>query len=266
MKDLRVRCEAVVFVGLVVLLLASAASVQQLVPVGEPFQVNTTIAGDQRFSQASLTKSGFLVVWDSGDDPASVLGQFFDDLGNPIGAEIPISQNNGVDQRHPAVDEVPGAGFLVAWENRGTSWSIDGRIVGPDGTLQGDGFTISEPTSYRQEYQKPEVAGNPNGGFVVVWSGYERVMGRALTSDGQPAGDAFQVAFSGSYNYGPDIWIGGFDHHDRFVIAHGFDDDGAYYGLGVTRVTASGGVLQQRFWEAGTPRSALRFDLTGGLL
>jgi hypothetical protein len=249
-----------------VLLLASVAYVQQLVPVGEQFQVNTTIEGHQRSPEVAQTESGFLVVWESGDAPSSVRGQLFDDLGNPVGEEIPISPSGGFDQRQPSVGDVPGAGFLVAWGNQSTPWAIDGRMIGFDGTPQGDLFTVSEQTPYPREYRRPRVAGNPNGGFVVVWSGYERVMGRALTSDGQPSGDAFQVAYSGSYNCTSDAFMGGFDDHGRFVVAWGYDDDGGEYGVGVTRMTASGEVLQQGFWEAGSSPVATAVRPDGGFV
>ncbi|HSS75932.1 MAG TPA: hypothetical protein VLV54_04225 [Thermoanaerobaculia bacterium] len=91
-------------------------------PRGGEFLVNSTVDGLQRRPAVTAVKSGgWFVVWQGEGATAKdahVFGQFLGGGGSFIGPEFRISQGVGPTQISPAVAEVAGGNFVVAW----TDW------------------------------------------------------------------------------------------------------------------------------------------------
>lgn len=91
-------------------------------PRGGEFLVNSTTTGLQRRPAVTSVKSGgWLVVWQGQGATAKdahIYGQFLGGGGSFVGPEFRISQGFGPTQIAPAVAEVAGGNFVVAW----TDW------------------------------------------------------------------------------------------------------------------------------------------------
>ena len=91
-------------------------------PRGGEFLVNSTTTGLQRRPAVTSVKSGgWLVVWQgqgATSKDAHIYGQFLGGGGSFVGPEIRISQGFGPTQISPAVAEISGGNFVIAW----TDW------------------------------------------------------------------------------------------------------------------------------------------------
>ncbi|MFY9822309.1 MAG: hypothetical protein WAM82_13080 [Thermoanaerobaculia bacterium] len=91
-------------------------------PRGGEFLVNSTVNGLQRRPAVTAVKpDGWLVVWQgqgATTKDAHIYGQFLGGRGSFVGPELRISQGVGPTQVSPAVAELTGGHFVVAW----TDW------------------------------------------------------------------------------------------------------------------------------------------------
>ena len=153
-------------------------------PLGSEFAVSQG-SGDLR-SQPSITAladGGFVVVWDASSDGDGIHARRFDSDGNPMGGEIKVDTESGL-QWHAAVTALPDGGFTVAWNSDD---STDARIFDQFGFPVGDQFQIGATDS--QGY--PEVATLSNGNLVVSWLANGETTSRLLDSSGNPVGAQF---------------------------------------------------------------------------
>jgi len=195
-------------------------------PLGPPFQVNTTILGDQTMPDvASATDGRFVVTWESesssGSDASGTSVQLrrFDADGLPIGSDEQVNTYANSDQRNPRV-ACPGDGsFVFVWDSEGSggnddsSLSIQGRIFGADGTPLGTDFQVNSYIDSTQD--EPAVAAMADGSFEVVWSSdgspgdddsYRSVQGQAFDASGGMVGSQLQVNTTTYYSqWAPDI-------------------------------------------------------------
>jgi hypothetical protein len=182
-------------------------------PVGNQFQVNTlTTDFQQRPGVASTSDGRFVVVWDSdvssGSDTSnrSVQARLYDSSGAPLGPEFQVNTYTTLSQGRPAVAEVGPEGFVVAWESFGSfgtdtnGYSIQARRFDADGNPLGDQFQVNTYTTGFQSH--PTLAGDPLGGFVVIWqsdgssgsdSSGSSVQAQRFDPSGAPIGGEIQV-------------------------------------------------------------------------
>jgi hypothetical protein len=88
-------------------------------PVGQAFQVNTSVNSDESNPRvAALTTGGFVVAWGSQHD---VFGQVFSKTGQRIGGEFLVNSLSTTNHQPavPAVAALIGGGFVITW----TSWN-----------------------------------------------------------------------------------------------------------------------------------------------
>jgi uncharacterized repeat protein (TIGR02543 family) len=104
----------------------------------------------------------YLVVWDLRWGSGGIIGQLINAEGTLLATPFTISQYGW----NPSVafDNV-NQRYLVAW----TPWITDGQFVNPDGTHQGDKFTISDDGYYNTN-DPPAIAINPQCGNFLVGS------------------------------------------------------------------------------------------------
>ena len=174
-------------------------------PMGDVFQVNSSAAGRVGPPELSANSDGdFLVAWTSQEAgesrPKDILMRRFDSLGNPVGVEMLVINE---DATQP-LDIAAGAGnstgeTIVTWVQT-ESYDIRARRFDSDGTAIGESFQINSYTTGRQSY--PSVAAQDDGGFVVVWhsessggsdTDEQSVQMRRLDSAGQVLGIDQQV-------------------------------------------------------------------------
>ncbi len=173
-------------------------------PVGEPFRVNATTAGEQRRpAVALLAGGGFVVVWDT--NTSTLAARRFAADGTPVDpADLPITAVAG-DDFDPDVVGLPDGGFVVAWQFTAPP-SSDGillRRFGPTGAAAG-----AESSPYLGADQavqaNPALAATPGGALAVVWeelsltSGNSTVRLTSYDAAGAAQSQALAVADSAS--------------------------------------------------------------------
>ena len=182
-------------------------------PLGSQFQVNTYISSNQTDPAIASDPSGnFVVVWTSSGSPGndnnltSIQGQRFAANGLPLGNQFQVNTFLASTQQRASVACDAVGNFVVAWESNGSngtdhsSTSILAQRHAADGTPLGDEFQVNTYTASDQ--QRPSIAVDAAGNFVVVWTSLGSVgndqsdtsiQGQRYAADGSPVGGQFQV-------------------------------------------------------------------------
>ena len=123
---------------------------------------------------AGLAGGGFVVTWlDSSQDGSGwgVFGQAYDAGGAAQGGEFQINTYTAGVQWDASVAALAGGGFVVTWRSDhqdGSSINVYGQAYDASGSAQGGEFLVN---TYTAGGGDPSVAGLPDGGFVVTWTG-----------------------------------------------------------------------------------------------
>lgn len=167
-------------------------------PLGSEFQVNTSVANDQRFSTVAMNATGgFIVTWTTfgraGNlaSDGDILARVFDDDGLPVTGEIEVQTAFIGDQRHSRVGSDLFGNFAVTWTSDvrdGSGNNIFARRFFADGTPATDfttgeiasEFEVNNTRSGNQQYSS--VAGTHDGDFIIAWSGNGAEVGQEDTS------------------------------------------------------------------------------------
>ncbi|MCU9840519.1 hypothetical protein OEZ49_22480 [Ruegeria sp. WL0004] len=209
-------------------------------PIGDEFQVNSPTDYEDKYpSVASLSDGGFIATWSDMSDLLNwdVLGQRYDEVGNPIGTEFRVNSHIESDQFNSNVTGLSDGGFLVTWISNGQDGDgggVFGQRFDADGNASGLEFRINKHTAFNQI--QPSLAELSNQDLVVVWSSQEidQIAGQrlVLSLTGTSADDVL--------NGGPDEdVILGFEASDRLVGDAGNDSlDG---GLGADTLNGGDG-------------------------
>ena len=186
----------------------------------DEFQVNTTDSGpagdDQRESKiVQLDNGNIVVLYEDASDggPAGaggtdIIGQIYDPLGNPIGAEFRANQSFFADDEGDFdVVALTGGRFVVVFEDdpgpdadvaiRATEWSTDAFGVTTSITR-----TIAESADAGDIVRKPSVDAFDDGSYVVAYEQFDSSASdndlrfRIVSSTGVVGAE--QVSISGS--------------------------------------------------------------------
>jgi hypothetical protein len=190
-------------------------------PRGTEFQVNTYTTDDQFGSAVASDPLGnFVVVWDSRVQDAGgsgVFGQRFASEGPPQGTEFQVNTVTTGNQANPSVSADAGGNFVVVWTHMpdsGSDWDVRARQFSADGTPRGPDFRVNTYTADRQG-NRPAVAVDPLGPFVVVWDSYGQdgsgwgVFGQLYDGAGVPQGPEFQVnSYTTGFQVAPAVAVG----------------------------------------------------------
>jgi hypothetical protein len=182
---------------------------------GAPFQVNTYTTNTQNDASVAAAADGdFVVVWtsvgSSGTDTSSssIHGQRYASNGSPQGAEFQVNTFTSGFQNEPFAAASPDGDFVVVWtaapgSSAGTDThetSVQGQRYSADGSPQGGQFQVNTYTTGLQ--QRPAVAADPDGGFLVAWvndkafpsdPGVYSIQARRYAPDGSAVSAQFQV-------------------------------------------------------------------------
>ena len=145
--------------------------------VGNAFRINPAAPGlQQRPSIAAKADGGFVVVWDGDGSYGSTssvqhsifLRSFDKNFYSPWSeTRVDLSDN------YSSYAATSDGGFVVVWQDQETETGngvIRGRRFGADGTPISSELTIANLGT--APFDRPAVAGTPDGGFVVGWHWY----------------------------------------------------------------------------------------------
>lgn len=187
--------------------------------VGGEFLVTTTEADAglpeanvRVVSTTGLSDGGFVVTWEdrtgftgtSSDQEAEVRGQVYDAAGTPVGDTFQVNTTTDGDQGDPRVSGLSDGGFVVVWQDENANVPfIRGQIYSPEGTAEGGEFCVNNTLPFQRSQTEPDVAGLPDGGFVITFSLTDffatddgdgsGIWGQIYNADGTAQNDTFLV-------------------------------------------------------------------------
>ncbi len=227
--------------------------------LGGEFQVNTYTANGQLSPAVAVDDDGdFIVVWtssgSSGTDTSStsIQGQRFASGGTALGGEFQVNTYTTNSQFIPAVAVDADGDFVVAWTSDlgYCIYAVRGQLYDSEGTAVGGELEINdncEPTC-----PFPNVASEPDGDFVVVWTTYDyspskNIRGRRYASDGTALGEELQIdTYVTGLQTSPSVAV---EADGDFVVV--WQSGGTTFGDGPDGSSAS--VQGQRYTSDGNP-------------
>lgn len=172
--------------------------------LGSEFQVNTTLAGDQRYSDAAaLDDGGYLVSWTaSGQDGSGdgVYAQRYAADGSALGGEFQVNATTAGSQIFSDAAALADGGLLLTWTSFGqdsSGWGIYARRYAADGTPLGDEFQVNATATGNQIFS--DAAALADGGSLVTWTSSaqdgsaEGVFAQRYAADGSAVAGEFRV-------------------------------------------------------------------------
>lgn len=165
------------------------------VAAGVDVLINTSTAGNQdRPAVAADPAGNIVVVWESDDASGSgIFGQVFGPGGDKLSQEFGANTTTGGNQSRPAVASDAAGHFVVVWEgDDGGGSGIFGQVFDAGGGRLGAEFRVNTTTAGAQE--RPAVAADPAGNFVVVWQGAgQGIVGQRYDASGTAMGSELRV-------------------------------------------------------------------------
>jgi hypothetical protein len=147
-------------------------------PVGEPFQVTTTTAGEQQNPDVAVAANGdFVVVWQGAGTGGTgeIYARRFTWDGGPIAEEFRVNTEAFGTQQDPAVSVARDTGdFVVAWSSNVTNRRVRYRRYAANGTARDAQEQIA---ASGRHHSAVDVAVGAGGDFVLVWDSDTRVEG-----------------------------------------------------------------------------------------
>jgi len=145
--------------------------------LGGEFVVNEFSLYDQRFPVSAFDAAGsFTVVWQSNPpdgDGDGIFARRYTSDGAPASGEFRVNTYTSGSQRYPRIVSDDGTGFLVVWQSEsldGFGRGIAGQRYDGAWNPKGAEFLINTYTTEQQD--RPGVAADGAGGFVVAWESY----------------------------------------------------------------------------------------------
>lgn len=205
------------------------------VPLATQFQVNTFTNDTQNNPAVAIDSDGdFVIVWQSnaavGDTSYySIQGARFNSLAVLQGSQFQANTLTTNNQKSPAVAMDSSGNFVVIWESQvsgggdNSFYSIQRRRYDNSGTaLDLVELQVNNYTTNRQN--RPAVAMDSDGDFVVAWESYQgsgsdpyySIQARRFNSNGTAIALQFQVnSYTTNYQYRPAV---GIDSDGDFAI------------------------------------------------
>lgn len=243
----------------------NAAGVAQ----GGEFRVNTTTADEQDRPTVAMDSSGnFVIAWESTNqdgDKRGVYAQRYNASGVAQGGEFRVNTTTADEQDRPMAAMDSNGNFVIAWESTnqdGGASGIYAQRYDAAGAAQGVEFRVNTTTAGSQD--KPAVAMNASGGFVIAWA--------SNLQDGDAKGiyaqryDAAGVAQGGEFLVNTttvddqDEPAVGIDSTGAFAIAWESNlQDGKLHGIYSQQYSAAGAVVGSEFRVSSTTAGEQRF-------
>ncbi len=215
-------------------------------PQAVQFVVNVATAGFQHDADIAVAADGsFVVRQDDGQQAAQdILLRTFDANGDPIPAEIAVSQSEGLFRARPAVAMDALGNLVVAWEAElvGELHDIYARRFDAEGVPLADELLVNATVAGVQK--APDVARQGTGEFLVVWESVGQdgdqtgVYGQRYTALGAASGPEFRVNLgTAESQLEPSVGLAAdgtavvaFRDVSRGVVGRAFAADGSTFG------------------------------------
>ena len=144
------------------------------VALGSEFRVNTTTTDSQLYHDVAMLKDGrFVVAYQSrSGSNYEVYVQRYAADGTAIGGELRVNTATVTgNQPIPSVTADESGNITVVWNSSadGNGAGVIGRRLDWSGNMLGGEFQVNTTTTGNQLY--PEVVAQPDGRFIVAWSG-----------------------------------------------------------------------------------------------
>jgi len=247
------------FVSVVTVCALSVAPLLAAQPLGNEFRVNAFTTGSQYAPRVAVAPGGpFLVVWSDRPSmavPSTLRGRVFDAFGNPGAGDFEVAAYTSAaygdyPPLRPAASAIGPGAYIVAWDVYDTESGysdVHARRFDVAGGALGPEFVVNTNTVTHQ-YQAT-VAGQPDGSFVVAWTGAdgesEGIWARRFDAAGEPLGENFRVnTYTTGTQWAPAIAIER-PSADFLIVWESDGQDGG-----------GAGVYGQRFLSTGEPSGA----------
>ena len=144
------------------------------------------LVGDQAPGEAvSLQDSTFAVTWETtaADGNIDVKARVWDAATGEATGEIDVNTTTAAWQLNPSIDADAEGNFVVAWDSFAQDDDVEGvfyRRFAKDGQALSEELQANATTD--NEQQRPTVAMDPGGGFLIAWESF-----------GQPGGDSYDI-------------------------------------------------------------------------
>ncbi len=152
---------------------------------GGDVQVNVYTSSSQSTPKAAYLDNGrFVVAWTSygsttADYDFTVTARLFDNDGTPATGEFAVNSFTTGWQRYPDITARDGGGFVVVWDGEGPFTLSDpsqdriGIFVRAfDASAEPEGPPLLVNTPDFTDQERPALAANSSGTFVVTWTSY----------------------------------------------------------------------------------------------
>jgi len=208
------------------------------------------------FAAASDDQGNTVIAWRRLGASPHIMAQRFDNTGTAVGDPFRASDYAGTtEERFASIAYGDSGSFIIVWDDKRADGRGDiyARRFATDGTPLGSDFAVA---SAAQRQQKPDVASNAHGEFVVTWEDYRidfnfgDIYAQRLDADGDKAGNNFMVNTEPPANrvrqYTPDVALNdsgtfviawrhaGTDHSNPAIHAQRFDSTGDRLGSQIT--------------------------------
>jgi hypothetical protein len=230
--------------------LLASSPVLGVVPVAGEFQIHTYTPDNQRDGAIAFDGDGdFVVTWQSFHD-GNQFGSFaqrFSSGGTKIGTDFQVNTFTVGQQTYPQVGVESDGDFVVVWISAGQDGSnngVFGRRFTSNGAPIGGEFQINAYTSGSQN--RPAIAMESNGDFVVAWSGGNNqdgssagIFARRFASSGASAAVEFLVN-SYTSDAQSSVTIAADADGDFVIVWASYTQDGDHFGVFAQRFTSGG--------------------------
>jgi hypothetical protein len=227
-------------------------------PVGGPFRVNTTTAGDQTYPAVAVAPGGaFVVTWSSyGQDGSGwgVYAQRYNADGTAASGEFRVNTQTFGDQEYPAVAMDGLGNFVVTWANtqyNSYGWGIYCQRYSATGAPLGGETHVNTYSANDQIY--PAVAMDNAGDFVITWASYGEdgsgwgVYGQRYSATGAAAGAEFRVNTTTAGDQKSAAVAMNRNTGDFVVVWQSYGQSGANWGIYGQRYSAAGAAQGAEF-------------------
>jgi len=184
-----------------------ARRLQNGVPQGNEFLVNTYIQNTQNNPSAAINANGeFVVCWDSWYQDGSdrgVYAQRFTAAGVKAGDEFRVNVETAYSQARPVVKYFPNGNILFLWESykpappSPAGYDVYGRVFSTNGTATTGDFLVNTVTANSQWFADAAIFSDNS--FVAVWCSWEQdgddggIYYQRFLPDGTKLGGEFRV-------------------------------------------------------------------------
>lgn len=220
--------------------------------VGAEFVVNAFTTGAQFGPDAGASRDGHLVVvWTSDlidGGGRGIAARRFDASGAPVGSEFLVNTYTTGTQTSSSIAVQPDGSFVIVWSDLGRNAPLSaviGRRYDAHGDPIGDEFVVAAPSA-QSSPALPSVSTDPEGAFVVAWTGGDGnatgTFARRFDPSGSPIGSDFLVnTYTTGGQFGFSAWRHvAADGRGNFIVTwsgqRGDDVEGSF----IQRFSASG--------------------------